>query len=156
MEEIEELLAREKIKQQLYLYCKGVDQRDWALVRSCFGDEHQHHHGSFTGSADKFIEFAKPLMAMIKVTHHSIANVMVNFNEDGLAASSESYFSAVHLVEKPSLPHMPFYKEGMSDDMDWAVEGSYADRWVYRDERWLIIERTAAHRWERIEPTKQR
>lgn len=154
MTEIETLIATENIRKQLYLYCKAIDGKDWDFLRTCFGDEHVHQHGAFTGSADEFIGFARKTLAKIKVCQHSIANVLVEFSDDGLSAKTEANFSAVHLIEAAMAPSMHF--EAGNVDTDWIVAGCYHDRWVYRDGGWLIIERKAQHLWERIEPSRLR
>lgn len=153
MNDIQTLLAKDKIKTQLSLYCKGVDQRDWDLVRSCFGDNHQHQHGAFEGSLDEFIGFASRSLSKIKISQHSLSNLMVTFSDDGLSAQSEVYFTAFHSIEG-SAEWSVFEIHGQ--DTDWIVAGCYEDRWVCVDDDWLIVKRNARHNWERIEPSKGR
>jgi hypothetical protein len=145
----------EKIRTQLYLYCQGVDKRDWSLVRSCFAAEHQHRHGSFAGSLDEFIGFASHVMGVINVSHHSISNVVIHLDDDGLGARTESKFTAVHFIAA-EVDTEGFFIETKGVATDWLVAGSYCDRWVYRDGQWLIVERDAAHDWERLEDSRPR
>lgn len=156
--DIELLLAREQIKTQLYTYCKGVDSCNWAMVKSCFAPEHVHQHNAFTGSVDEFIGFASGTMGKVKASQHSIANMVINLSEDGLSASSEANFHALHIIEADNLPKMHFYKgivaEGPSVETDWIVAGIYKDKWVFRDGGWLIIQRNASHTWDRVEPSR--
>jgi hypothetical protein len=119
-------------------------------VRSCFGEEHQHHHGSFEGSLDKFIEFASYVMSVISMSHHSVANVVIRLDDDGLGAQTEANFTAIHSI-KADVDTKGFFIETNGVATDWLVAGSYNDRWTFREGRWLIVERNAAHQWERIQ-----
>ena len=65
---------------------------------------------------------------------------------------SESNFYAVHFVEAAHAANMHF--EAPAEDTDWLVAGIYADRWVKRDGKWMMIERVARHIWERVEPAR--
>lgn len=154
MNDIEILLAKEKIKTQLSLYCKGIDRRDWALVRSCFGEGHHHKHGPFEGSLDEFIGFASKNLAHVKVSQHSLANFIISVSDDGLSAQSEVNFTAVHLIEAGVTADLSFTIKGQ--DTDWTVVGSYADQWVCDDGQWLIVKRNASQYWQRVEPAMAR
>lgn len=159
MNEIEKLVAIENIRLQLYLYCQGVDRRDWSAVRSVFADELEHSHGSFKGSADEFIEFASKFMKNIKTTQHSITNLLFDFSADGLSASTFAYFNAVHFIEQHAVATVKIGGTNIDaedKDTDWLVEGTYDDRWVLRDGQWLIVQRLAKHNWERMEPAMPR
>lgn len=154
MNEIEQLLAREQIRNQLSVYCRGIDRRDWDMVRACFADEHNHKHPPFEGTLDEFIGFASTVLKTVAVSHHSIANVIVELAEDGLSASSQCNFTALHLIEAGQGGALSF--DTGDGDTDWLVGGSYADEWIYRDGQWLICGRQAAHHWERIEPATKK
>ena len=69
---LETLWAREQIRDRLYTYCHGIDQRDWKLVRSCFGNDHHHTHGKFSGTADEFIEYASGFLKEVASSHHCL------------------------------------------------------------------------------------
>ena len=152
METTELLWAREQIRDRLHLYCKGIDRRDWSLVRSCFADDHVHNHGGFTGSADEFVGFARSVLETIPATHHSISNVHIDFAADGLSASTEANFVAYHLIEAGHHDGTPVPTGGKATD--WIVAGRYCDRLEFRAGEWLIVERNAVHDWERSEDAR--
>jgi SnoaL-like domain len=143
----EKLWAREQIRDRLHVYCNGIDRRDWALVRSCFADDHVHSHGGFTGSADAFVDFASAVLAFIPATHHSISNVQIDFAADGLSAVSQANFVAYHRIEAGHYEGTPVPTGGKATD--WTVAGRYCDRLEKRDGHWLIVKRDAVHDWER-------
>lgn len=147
---IEELLAREQIRDVLHRYCKGIDRRDWALVRACFADDHVHNHGGIHGSADDFVRMACAVLLMIPATHHTIGNVHFTFSEDGLSVQTEANFVAYHLIEAGHMEGTPVTTHGKATD--WIVAGRYCDRMERRGGAWIIVRRDAVHDWERVDP----
>lgn len=152
MDVTQELWAREQIRDILHRYCKGIDRREWDLVRSCFADDHVHSHGEFTGPRDEFIGFASAILAIIPATHHSISNVHFNFAEDGMSVETEANFVAYHLIEAGHHEGTPAPTGGLATD--WIVAGRYCDRFEYRDDAWIIVKRNAFHDWERYDPAR--
>ena len=149
MDIVEQLWAREQIRERLHLYCKGIDRRDFALVRSCFADDHYHDHGGFNGSPDEFVAAAAGLLAKMPATHHSISNVHITLSEDGLSAAVEASFVAYHLIEAGHKDGMPVPTGGKATD--WIVAGRYLDQMELRNGTWLIVNRLGVHDWERYE-----
>jgi SnoaL-like domain len=149
VETAEILWAREQIRDRLHLYCKGIDRRDWALVRSCFADDHVHNHGGFTGSPDAFASFAADVLLYVPATHHTIGNVHIDLAADGRSARTEANFIAYHFIEAGHLEGTPVPTGGKATD--WVVAGRYNDRMELRDGVWLIVRRDAVHDWERAD-----
>ena len=147
---IEEMAAREEIRDVLHRYCKGIDRRDWALVRSCFADDHVHRHSTFVGSAEAFISFASVVLGTIPATHHSVSNVHFAFAENGLSVETEANFVAYHLIEAGHTEGTPVPTGGKATD--WIVAGRYCDRLEKRGGQWIIVQRQAWHDWERVDP----
>ncbi len=151
MNQIEKLIAQDEIRATLYKYCKSIDCNDWDGVRSCFWEEHRHQHGIyFSGSLDEFIGFAKYASESFKRSRHCILNLVVEFSDDGLSATSDANFTAVHFIEGGTETEFFDTSKG---DLDWLIAGDYQDKWKYRDGQWRIIERHADHLWERLEPS---
>ena len=154
MNDIEKLIAKDKIKTQLALYCQGIDQRDWSLVRSCFGEGHHHKHGPFEGSLEDFIGFASNTISHLEVSHHSISNFIITISDDGLSASSQVNFTALHRISASVEEELTFTIKGK--DTDWTVAGSYSDNWICENGKWLIIKRVAQQNWQRVELAQAR
>ncbi len=149
MDKLEELEAREAIRDHLHRYCKGIDRKDWPLVRSCFTDDHVHKHGDYEGPPDQFVEFASQILEKVPATHHSISNVHITFGEDGLSAETEANFVAYHYIEEGVPDFGPVPTNGKATD--WIVAGRYCDRFEKRDGKWIIVRREAFHDWERYD-----
>lgn len=152
MDKLEALWAREQIRDILHRYCKGIDRRDWELVRSCFADDHIHNHGDISGSPDDFVRMASGLLEAIPATHHSISNVHFEFSADGSSVETEANFVAYHLIEAGHPEGMPVETNG--EATDWIVAGRYCDRFEKRDGEWIIVRRNAFHDWERHDPAR--
>jgi len=150
-----EMWAREAIRDVLHRYCKGIDRRDWALVRSCFADDHVHSHGDYTGPADEFLGFAQAALDTIPATHHSITNVHFAFAEDGKSVETEANFVAYHLIEAGHADgQTPVPTGGVATD--WIVAGRYNDRLELRGGAWIIVRRNAVHDWESNNPASDK
>ena len=152
MDRSEELWAREQIRDRLNLYCKGIDRRDFELVRSCFADDHVHDHGGLTGSADDFVAAASGLLTKIPATHHSVTNVHITFSDNGKCATTQANFVAYHLIEAGHEEGLPVPTGGKATD--WIVAGRYLDEMELRDGQWLIVKRLGVHDWERYDEAK--
>lgn len=152
MDKAEILWAREQIRDRLHLYCKGIDRRDWVLVRSCFADDHVHNHGAYTGGADEFVSFARQVLSTIPATHHTIGNMHIDLAPDCMSAETEANFVAYHLIEAGHHEGTPVPTGGKATD--WIVAGRYCDRMELRDGAWLIVRRNAVHDWERAEEAR--
>jgi 3-phenylpropionate/cinnamic acid dioxygenase small subunit len=154
MDKVEQLLAREEIRDILHCYCKGIDRRDWKLVRSCFADDHIHKHAEYTGPPDEFIGFASQILEKVPDTHHSISNVHIDFSSDGNSASTEANFVAYHYIQEGTPEFTPVPTGGKATD--WIVAGRYCDKFEKRDGKWIIVRREAFHDWERYEEANPR
>lgn len=149
MDKVEQLLAREEMRDVLHQYCKGIDRRDWPLVRSCFADDHIHNHAEYSGPPDEFIGFASEILKKVPATHHSISNVHFTFGDDGKSASTEANFVAYHYIQEGTPEFAPVPTDGKATD--WIVAGRYCDKFEKRDGKWIIVRREAFHDWERYE-----
>ena len=52
---LDQLLDRQEIERVIHAYCRGIDRRDLALVRSCYHDDATDRTGSSIGSADEYV-----------------------------------------------------------------------------------------------------
>ena len=52
---LDDLIDREQIRDVIYRYARGVDRRDYELVRSCYHPNATDDHGSYKGDVDGFI-----------------------------------------------------------------------------------------------------
>jgi len=133
----DELVDRELIRDLVQRYARGVDRRDFALVRSCYHPGAIDEHGPFRGDVDGFIEFLREQLARWSVTQHVIGNSLIEF--DGERAHVETYAVAYHRTE--FVPDRPV--------VDVTAGCRYVDVMEKRDGRWGIAHRVVVMDWSR-------
>lgn len=128
-EAIAGLLAREAIRDQLANYGRGVDRRDWALLRAVWHEDGTLDY-SFPGvsTPDQLIDVLNKLDDPEEVWIHPL--VGVTFQIRGDKAATEAYAStrAYKRLSKTSF-------------QETLVHARYLDRWSKRDGRWAIDHR---------------
>jgi 3-phenylpropionate/cinnamic acid dioxygenase small subunit len=129
------LIDRQAIQDVLLRYCRGVDRRDFDLVRSCYHDDAYDLHGSYEGGPDGFIEHLKR-NARWDATMHVIGNQLIEL--DGDLARCESYCISYHRHE--------------AEAEDMVIGLRYVDRVERRQGEWRIAHRVCAMEWSRVDP----
>jgi hypothetical protein len=135
---LEELSAREEIREVLVRYTRGVDRNDLDLVRSGF---HEDAHIQFPeslhqGSLDGFINFARNEFPRFQRSRHAITNIVIDF--DGpTVAYVDTYLHADH--QGTEAHH---WKTSMIE-----LWGRYLDRFEQRDGVWKIARRELVIDW---------
>jgi SnoaL-like domain len=118
--QLKELSDRAAITDVLLRYVRGVDRRDWDLVRSCYHDDAYQDHGAYAGDLDGLIAWSRDWHADIPVTMHAISNILIEIN--GSVAVAESYL-VVHQMQPDD-----------SGQLLYSVAGCrYIDTFEYRD-----------------------
>jgi len=135
---LEELRAREEIREALVRYTRGVDRNDLALVRSVF---HEDAHIQFPeslhqGSLDGFITFGTNEFKRFHRTRHAITNTLIEFDGSNVAYV-DTYLHADHQGTEA-------HHWGTSVIELWA---RYLDRFEQRDGVWKIARRELVVDW---------
>lgn len=108
-------------------YCRGVDRRDFELVRSLYHDDAVDRHGAmFEGGPDEFVAWLPELMAAFELTVHRLGQSV--FAIAGDDAEGEHYVTAYHRT------HLPQRQE-------ITINGRYLDRYRRADGVWKFAER---------------
>lgn len=148
-----QLLDRQEIERVVHAYCRGIDRRDLALVRSCYHDDATDQHGSFFGSADEYVVWVDKLLARYHFTTHALSQITIEFADTGETADRrdeipgsrpdsvadraavETYGISVHRGD-PAKPHQ-----------NLATSFRYLDRFERRAGAWKIASRVAIGEW---------
>lgn len=121
------LLDHIELRNLVMLYCRGIDRRDFALVRACYHDDAiDDHGGMFCGSADDYVAWVEQALAPLECTIHSIGNSI--FAVDGDHAEGEHYSYNFHRTRPPERQEVVIY-------------GRYLDRYERRDGVWKFAHR---------------
>lgn len=94
---LQNLLAKEAIRELAMLYSRGVDRKDPALLRDLYTDDATDTHGdTFDGSAEKYVDFLESAFPYIKYSGHHICNHLISV--DGDTGQGEVYAIAYHVI----------------------------------------------------------
>lgn len=129
---IDEMLAREEIRQCLLRYTRGVDRHDTALVASVYHADALDDHTDYIGPGRNVGQYANSSHDAIWEAHqHFLTNTTIDL--DGDMAHVESYFIVVGRR-----------KQNTSTDVHG---GRYLDRFERRNGQWAIADRVCVYEW---------
>lgn len=135
---LQDMLDKHRLNELVLTYCRAVDRRDFALVRSLYHEDAIDDHGAmFSGPIDAFIAWLPDAMAQFEATQHSISNAL--FEIAGDRANGEAYVIAYHRTHPPA-PH------------EVVIGGRYLDRYERRHGTWKFIHRSLALDWCNARP----
>ncbi len=139
------LLDKQEIEEVILRYCRGIDRRDFDLVRNCYHADAQDHHGSFSGGVEEYIAWVDKLTTRYRWSMHLVANILVDLGVDqeggdGDKAACETYGVSLHRSDDTK----PY--------MNLATGFRYLDRFERRAGAWKIAERTAVGEWSMTIP----
>ena len=127
---LEEVVARQAIRDVLSRYCRGLDRMDKEMAYSVWSDGATANYvDMYEGTGRGFIDWVWEAHAGMQRHSHQITNVLCEI--DGSTAVSESYVTVV-------LWTVASESGGQSEI---TVRGRYLDRWSRRDGRWKIDHR---------------
>ena len=126
---LDELVAKEAIREQIHNYARGLDRMDKALALQVWHpDGTADYLGQYKGLGSGFIEHAWRAHERIMGHTHQMTNIIIKV--DGDKATSETYLIA-SLRSEPT-------PDSASTNL---IRGRYADRWSKRNGRWAIDHR---------------
>lgn len=135
------LLDRIALTELVMRYCRGIDRRDYALVRSLYHDDAIDDHGAmFCGGPDAFVAWLPSMMAHWEATIHSIHNSV--FAIEGDHAEGEHQVTAFHRTAGP-------------DRQEYVVWGRYLDRYARRDGVWKFLHRALVFDHGTVRPVEE-
>jgi len=140
--DLEELAAREEMRDVTMRYARGVDRLDWDLVRSCYHPDAFDHHGTYQGDVNGFIEFFRREALHFEGTLHMMANFMVDVDLGRGRAQAETYCMAYHWTPP-------------GDDAFVLLTGArYVDGFESRGGQWRIAHRRCIVDWSHKEASR--
>lgn len=137
---LRDLCSERDIRAVLHAYCRGVDRRDFDLVRSCYHAGATDDHGAYKGDVEGFIAFCSQFVQQFDATMHVLGNITIDLQGD--RARTESYAIAHHRLSpseaRPARDH--------------TVAFRYVDDFDRRDGIWRISDRICVYEWTRTDP----
>lgn len=140
---VEELWAREQIRDVLYRYARAIDRYDVDLVRSCYHADASDAHGVYQGDLEGFIELVHRFRGPASdfgIMQHVVTNILIERRGD--VAEVESYLLNELVPRDPG--------SGLPDVL---VGGRFLDRFEFRDGHWAIAARRLVFDYSRMRPS---
>ncbi len=135
---LSELIEKDKIREVLSRFARGIDRNDVELVRSCFHPDGTFDHGRLsTGSVEGFLNQMESWPFVW--TQHHLAQTMYEMHDD--LAFTETYCMAYHRRRAD--------EAGPARDITIGVR--YLDRFEKRNGEWKIAHRVLGWDWNRID-----
>lgn len=119
------------IRDVIFRYAEGIDQRSWDSVQSCFAETIEADFTAagykevFRGPCTKWVNGIKEINLGMDATMHQITNVRVHVTGDSATASS--YFYVTHMLANSA------------GDNHYVVGGFYNYEFLRIEETWRII-----------------
>lgn len=133
-----ELMDREKIRDCIYRYCRGIDRADDAALRSSYWPDATDCHGAYSGTVAGFFDWVHAAWKTEPRNVHQVSNILIEFR-DGTHAAVETYFSALQRGKGP---------DGVT--RQFLLAGRYCDVFEKRGVEWRVSNRTVVYDW--VEP----
>jgi hypothetical protein len=136
---------RLEIQAVLYRYARGVDRRDWQLVRSTYHPDAYDDHGTYKGDVDGFMKSLIKRHETIEQSLHVLANCIIEFASADRALV-ETYMSTYQRLSPAAGTARLAYLRGGTVGDDEAVEstvfGRFVDLFTRRNSEWRVARRT--------------
>lgn len=147
MRRLHRLLAIQDIRDLMSRYARGVDRRDWDMVRDCYHSDAHDEHGSYRGAVPGFIAWVSARHADIPACIHFLGNSTIELEDDSRAVG-ETYFIAIQRVA--------YRSDGGDETRDDIVFGRYLDRFENRAGVWRISARQVVYDLVQVKPVDGR
>jgi hypothetical protein len=152
---LQRLIDEASIRDVMYRYARGVDRREWDLVRAAFHPDARDDHGAFRGGIDGLIEWVGRRHAHIEQSMHFLGNCLIEFNGPDTALVETYYAAYLRLGptahESRAMLHVDAARS-RSTHVDTTVLGRYIDRFERRGNAWKIARRVSLYEAIRSEP----
>jgi len=133
---VQRLVDDVAVSRTMVNYARGIDRRDWDLVRSCFAEDAIVHGTAFEGRRDDYLNILRPGVEHFPSTQHFIGNQLREV--DGHRAFTETYLIARHFADA-------------AGEIDSLITGvRYEDQLLRQDVGWEISRRDVFMVWKRV------
>lgn len=131
---IDQMLAREQIRERIATLARGEDRRDAALITAAYWPDSVTDYGVFKGSFDEYLAWVVPGADAISNTQHHVGQSYIEL--ETMTAKVETQVISYHRIDY-----------GGGDEHDTVIGGRYLDMFESRDGEWRIASRTMLYDW---------
>ena len=131
---LQHLLVKELLHELEMAYCRGVDRRDPALLRSIFFDDAIEEHGAMSrGSASDFVDWVfREFIHQYEITAHYVLNEW--YRVDGDRAEGETH-------------RLSYHRQRKEDSVEILAACRTFNKYECRDGVWKISFRSVVRDW---------
>lgn len=133
IDELKQLLAREKIRDCIMRLARGEDRRDAHLITQAYWPDSTIDYGIFAGTCSEYLAWVVPGSPAIPVTQHVLGQSLIEI--DVAIALVETHVTSYHRVNMGET------------ERDLVMGGRYLDRFEQRQGEWRITQRTMLYDW---------
>jgi hypothetical protein len=142
---LQRLIDKDLIRDVMLRYARGVDRRDWELVRSAFFVDCHDDHADFKGTRDDFIAWVRERhdsAGFLKSTHF-LGSCLAEFASDDVALVETYFVARLELAPQASSHRSMLDAKNLRSKQNSRVEvsGRYVDRFEKRNDEWRIARR---------------
>jgi hypothetical protein len=125
-------------------YVRGVDRRDWDLVRSAYHTDAYDDHGDYKGDIEGFIAMVQERHALMEQSLHAILSSTIEFSDNNEALVESSFVVFQRFGPNAGELRKRYVPTARFDDanaVEIEVVGRYIDLFKKRNADWRIAER---------------
>ena len=136
------LAAKEEIRELALLYSRGVDRKDFALLRSLYTHDGVDVHGDhFNGPASDYVAWLETMLPRLRYSGHHVCNHLISVAGD--EGEGEVYAIAWHIA--------PDMGGGFVEDIQLV---RYLDHYRKEAGRWRFARRDVAFDVRTVRPVE--
>jgi ketosteroid isomerase-like protein len=142
--DIVSLIDKEKIRDLVMSYSRGVDRQDFAFLRTLYTEDaiEDDHGGAYTGSAEGYVDWLETVMGRVDNSVHLVHNHLIRL-ESATNALGEVYVSGHTRLA---------LEDGGREDLTHGMR--YIDHYRKTGETWRFQRRTIVVDWLTAGPTQ--
>lgn len=131
-----------EIKEKLLKYCRGVDRRDYELVRSVYHSDAIDMHGGYNGGIDGLLDWMAKRHETVEQSMHLLGNCLIEWVEGG--ATVETYCVTYQRVGSVGSAAEAGFQTG-GPRVQTQVRCRYVDKFTWREGEWRIQNRVVVY-----------
>lgn len=140
--QVQRLIDRASIIECIHAYARGVDRRNWDLVRSTYHNDAHDEHGAYTGGVDGFIDYLQSRHGDIEHSMHFVGQVVIEFVDDDAAVVETYMVVSQRLRAGYAGTRAPAGLQlGPNDALETVGFGRLADYFTKRNGQWRVQRR---------------
>lgn len=142
--DITTLIDKEKIRDLVHSYSRGVDRQDFPFLRTLYTEDaiEDDHGGAYSGSAEGYVDWLEKVMVRVENSVHLVHNHMICLTS-ATTAEGEVYVSGHTRLR---------LEEGGKEDLTHGMR--YIDNYRKTGETWRFQRRTIVVDWLSAGPSQ--